>query len=580
VSVESGQAARAADAVYAAFDQYHRRFRDITGRAALYFAAREWRTAQRDAAARLALYKAHVDQAVAVLRQVLAATTTDRESWAAMRNRYAELIRGRDDSEIAETFFNSITRRVFTTVGVDPRIEFVSPGGRERDAATTASGYQWFPASGSVQVVAHRILECAALGAPYADLDGDARRLARAIGDRMGTLWGREATDGVDLVPWVFYRNKGAYLVGRMRRGRGIVPLVIALLNTPEGVIVDAALTTSDEASIVFGFSWSYFHVNTPWPRALVEFLRSIMPLKRTDELYTAIGYNKHGKTELYRSILDHLHHPEARFEEAEGTRGLVMAVFTLPSLNVVFKIIRDTFGPPKKTTRREVIDRYQFVFVRDRVGRLADVQEFEHLEFPRSCFPDELLRELLDVAPSSVHVDGERVIVTHVYTERRLTPLNVYLATASEDDARDVIIDYGNAIKDLAHADIFTGDMLLKNFGVSRHGRVIFYDYDELSTLSACNFRELPESASVEEELAPEPWFSVQEHDVFPQEFLPFLVPEGPLREAFLEAHAELLDVHWWKSVQERLSRGELFDVFPYHERRRLRPAEARAAR
>ncbi|MGH7718583.1 MAG: isocitrate dehydrogenase kinase/phosphatase AceK regulatory subunit, partial [Gemmatimonadaceae bacterium] len=415
--MSSGPALRAADAVYGAFDEYHRQFHQITRRAAAHFAARRWRTAQRDAAKRLALYRAQVDAAVTEVRTSLGKAIQDRAAWSGMRLAYGDRIRGRHDGEIAETFFNSVTRRVFDTVGVDPGIEFVSPGGARQETPPDASGYRWVPAAGSLEVLAHRLLECAALTTPYADLTGDAQRVARVIGDRMGTLWGREATDGVDVLPCVFYRNKGAYLVGRMRRGRGIVPLVLALLNSDDGVVVDAALTSSDEVSVVFGFSWSYFHVDTPWPRAMVEFLASIMPLKRIDELYIAIGYNKHGKTELYRSILDHLHRPEARFEEAEGTKGLVMAVFTLPSLNVVFKVIRDTFGPPKRTTRREVIDKYHFVFVRDRVGRLADVQEFEHLEFPRRCFPDDLLAELIDVAPSTVRAEGDRVIVRHVYT-------------------------------------------------------------------------------------------------------------------------------------------------------------------
>jgi len=298
------------------------------------------------------------------------------------------------------------------------------------------------------------------------------------------------------------------------------------------------------------------------------------------DELYTSIGYNKHGKTELYRALLDHLEDPNARFEEAEGTKGLVMVVFTLPSLNIVFKIIRDTIGHPKRTTRREVIDKYHFVFYRDRVGRLADAQEFEHLQFPRRCFPDALLAELTRTAPSTVREAGDRVVVSHVYTERRLRPLNLHLRETSPWLAEDAIIDYGNAIRDLAAADIFTGDMLLKNFGVSRHGRVIFYDYDELAALTECRFRTMPETTDPSQELSVEPWFSIAEHDVFPEEFAPFLVPEGPLRDTFLHAHAELLQPEWWQSIQRRLRSGEIFDTYPYREERRLRLDEGRPRR
>ncbi|HYF39294.1 MAG TPA: bifunctional isocitrate dehydrogenase kinase/phosphatase, partial [Gemmatimonadales bacterium] len=342
-------------------------------------------------------------------------------------------------------------------------------------------------------------------------------------------------------------------------------------LHAERGIVVDAVLMTSDEASIVFGFSWTYFRVEAPRPRALVNFLSTIMPLKQVHELYTAIGHNKHGKTELYRGLMRHLTEPAARFAFVEGDEGMVMAVFTLPSFNVVFKIIKDSFGAPKNTTRRAVMAKYQFVFVRDRVGRLADAQEFEHLEFPRHCFPDELLDYLLRVAGSTVRLEGDRVVVRHLYTERRVTPLNLFLRDADEAAARAAVIDYGNAIKDLAAADIFTGDMLAKNFGVSRHGRVICYDYDELCLLSECRFRHIPRATSEDEEFAAEPWFYVGEQDVFPEEFSAFLLPPGALRETFLEAHGDLLTTDFWQKVQRRLARGEIVDVFPYPRNARL---------
>jgi isocitrate dehydrogenase kinase/phosphatase len=406
---------------------------------------------------------------------------------------------------------------------------------------------------------------------PYAQLERDAVLVAELIDARARRALKGAGPIQLDVVRSVFYRNKGAYLVGRIWAGDEIIPLVLPLLHAERGIVVDAVLMTSDEASVVFGFSWTYFRVESPRPRALVEFLASIMPLKQINELYTSIGYNKHGKTELYRGLMRHLNDPDARFAFAEGDEGMVMAVFNLPSFNVVFKIIKDRFGAPKNTTRRVVMGKYQFVFIRDRVGRLADAQEFEHLEFPRRCFPDELLRYLLNVAGSTVRVDGDRVIVRHLYTERRVTPLNLFLRDADDDAARDAVIDFGKAIKDLAAADIFTGDMLAKNFGVTRHGRVICYDYDELCLLSECRFRRLPQPASLEEEFAAEPWFYVGEQDVFPEEFTAFLVPPGRLRDAFLEGHGDLLDVAFWQDVQRRLAEGEVVDVFPYRREARL---------
>jgi isocitrate dehydrogenase kinase/phosphatase len=561
---------RAVEAIHAAYDRYHRGFEEITRRARDRFERSDWLGAQADATERLALYRTHLDGAVADVHDILQDAVMERTLWAAMRARHAHGAQDQADAELAQTFFNSVTRRVFSTVGVDAAIEYLDPSPDslepdgpplyDRDLVDTIDAE-----------LIRRILDRFPWSVPYASPRRDAAIVARQINEILDTLPAGGPIE-VDVVRSVFYRNKGAYVIGRVRRGESVLPLVLPLLRAERGIVVDAVLMTQNEASIVFGFSWSYFRVDVPQPRALVEFLRSIMPLKRVDELYNAIGFNKHGKTELFRSLMAYLEHPDARFGFAEGDEGMVMAVFTLPAFNLVFKIIKDSFGAPKNTTRQAVMDKYHFVFVRDRVGRLADAQEFEHLEFPRRCFPEELLAYLLSVAAATVRVTGDRVIVRHVYTERRVTPLNIFLREAEPAAAREAVVEYGNAIKDLAAADIFTGDMLLKNFGVTRNGRVICYDYDELCLLSECRFRRIPPPTSIEEEFAAEPWFFVGEQDVFPEEFSAFLVPPGEVRDAFLAAHADLLDVEFWQRVQRRLSKGEVVDVFPYRRSALLR--------
>jgi isocitrate dehydrogenase kinase/phosphatase len=560
--------------IHAAYENYERGFEEITRRAQRRFERRDWSGAQADATERLTLYKAHVDAAVADVHDILKDGVMERTVWAAMKSDHAHCTAGRPDAELAETFFNSVTRRVFSTVGVDPAIEYLhrSPSPPSPDSPTIFDRY-CAPAADAALV--RTILARIPWSVPYAQLDRDTALVAQLIDARVRQVLGAPGPIELDMVRSVFYRNKGAYLVGRIRAGAEIIPVVLPLLHAERGIVVDAVLMTSDEASVVFGFSWTYFRVDAPRPRALVDFLGTIMPLKLVHELYTSIGYNKHGKTELYRSLMHHLEEPDARFAFAEGEEGMVMAVFTLPSFNVVFKAIKDSFGAPKNTTRRAVMDKYHFVFVRDRVGRLADAQEFEHLEFPRRCFPDELLDYLVREAGATMRVEGERVIARHLYTERRVTPLNLFLQHADERAAREVAIDYGNAIKDLAAADIFTGDMLLKNFGVTRNGRVICYDYDELCLLSECRFRRIPEATTLEDEFSAEPWFYVGEQDVFPEEFKAFLVPPGRIRDAFLDAHGNLLDTAFWQGVQRRLAAGEVVDVFPYPRDARLQRNE-----
>jgi isocitrate dehydrogenase kinase/phosphatase len=566
--------AAAVTSIQEAYEEYERGFEEITRRARARFERRDWAGAQADATARLELYKAHVDAAVADVHDILEDAVMERTVWAAMKSDHASRTATRPDAELAETFFNSVTRRVFSTVGVDPAIEYLERSRPSHSENSDPEIYHTYSVMAVDSALVRRILLGLPWSVPYAQIDRDAVLVAELIDARIRRSLGRAGPVQLDLLRSVFYRNKGAYLVGRIRAGAQIIPLVLPLLHAERGIVVDAVLMTSDEASVVFGFSWTYFRVESLRPRALVDFLGSIMPLKQVNELYTSIGYNKHGKTELYRGLRGHLEGADARFAFVEGDEGMVMAVFTLPSFNVVFKIIKDSFGAPKNTTRRAVMDKYQFVFVRDRVGRLADAQEFEHLEFPRRCFPDELLAYLLEVAGSTVRVEGDRVIVRHLYTERRVTPLNLFLRDADQEAAREAAVDYGNAIKDLAAADIFTGDMLSKNFGVTRNGRVICYDYDELCLLSECRFRRLPAPSSMEEEFAAEPWFFVGEQDVFPEEFKAFLVPPGRIREAFLNAHGDLLDIAFWQRVQRRLAEGEVVDVFPYRREARLQRA------
>jgi isocitrate dehydrogenase kinase/phosphatase len=563
--------ARAATAIADAFDDYRARFAAITRGVRDRFERRDWLGTQDDATERLALYRLHVVRALAEVRFELGPLATDVSTWEEVKWLHGAIIVDRDDCEIAETFFSSVTRRVFATVGVNTHVEYVLPEADPDLRGDEAPITRLYALDGGVSPALERLLADLAWSVPYAHAERDVQRAASRIDAALEESGIATQGSAIEVLAPIFFRNKGAYIIARVRDGDGWLPLVLPLLHGPDGIVVDAVLMTSDEVSIVFGFSWSYFFVDADRPRAVVEFLASIMPLKRIDELYNAIGFNKHGKTELYRSLVEHMARPDARFDFAEGDEGLVMSVFTLPSLNVVFKIIKDRFGHPKRITRSGVLGKYHLVFVRDRVGRLADAQEFEHLAFPRRLFPDALLAHLCEVAPSIVRLEGESVVIAHLYTERRVTPLNVFLRDAAPDAAADAILDYGAAIKDLAAANIFTGDMLLKNFGVSRHGRVIFYDYDELCLLTECNIRSLPQPRTEDEEMAAEPWYYVGELDVFPEEFVSFLVPSGALREVFLRAHADLLTVDYWRGMQGRQRQGEVVDVFPYKASRRL---------
>jgi len=380
--------------------------------------------------------------------------------------------------------------------------------------------------------------------------------------------------DRIEIIRAVFYRGRGAYIVGRALRGDTPVSIAFALSHPDEsGIILDALLIGEADLAILFSFTRAYFRVDAPCPFAFVRWLRDLMPGKRLADLYNAIGYNRHAKTEFYRDFVHQLQNSNDRFVQAEGTRGMVMIVFTLPSYDVVFKLIRDHFDQPKDSDRKDVMRRYKLVFEHDRAGRLIEAHEFEHLRIPRNRFDPELLQELLSDAASIVRVDADDVFINHAYVERRVRPLNLFFAQADDGAAVHAACDYAKAIKDLAASNIFPGDFLTKNFGLTRRDRVVFYDYDELCFLTDCNFRELPQSRTYEEEISAEPWFSVRVNDIFPEEFPRFLSFPRVAREELMKQHGDLFRPKFWREMQAAIRGGELPEVLPYAPERRLVP-------
>jgi isocitrate dehydrogenase kinase/phosphatase len=555
-----------ANVIYAAFVSYCNEFNDITARADKRFKDRDWHAMRSDATERLSLYKRIIDRIEAEIRQLLALQIEDKQIWMGMRAIYSSLISARDGWELAETFFNSVTRRIFSTIGVDPQIEFVDTDFSPRSLETKQTIIRVYEAPAAMVDLIAEILTANFSADDFQDLNRECQWLADQLENRHQRICPAASIHRAEIVRSIFYRGMGAYIVGRLLTDSMAIPLAIALLNTAEGIRVDGILLEEDQISILFSFTHSYFHVEIERPHELIAFLKSILPRKRTAELYISTGFNKHGKTEFYREFLDHLTVcSDDLFEISPGEPGMVMIVFNMPYDDVVFKLIRDHFGSPKKVTRQEVKQKYDLVFEHDRAGRLVDAQTFEHLKFDACCFSEKLLNELQLHAGQTVRVENDHVVVEHAYVERRVTPLNIYLRQADQDDARQAVIDFGNAIKDLAISNIFAGDFLLKNFGVTRHGRVVFYDYDELCLLTTCNFKNLPQSFNFDDELAPEPWFYVNDNDVFPEEFQNFLGLPAALKEVFMSHHSDLLTVDFWINTQEKIKAGQLPHIFPY---------------
>lgn len=552
--------------IYDGFIRYDNYFHRMTRRARTRFEQRDWKGHQQDIVDRVDLYEKSVRRIVLALRNTLGNRVNNKTLWYEIRNYFGERLDQVPDNDFIKTFFNSTTRRIFGTEGVDPGIEFISSGPSDDLNLIMSLNIRRYPYWVSLQRIFETILDDFSFRIPYDDTSRNAKRIARMI-----SAYSKENfNENIEYIRFefidsFFYQAARAYLVGKLILSEGEAPIVIAFKNEYGGISVDAVFLHEKEISLIFGYTRSYYFADPNSVIGAVHFLKSMLPKKPIDELYTVLGRLRQGKTERHRTFTEHLHNTKDKFIHAEGDTGLVMIVFTLPSYNLVFKIIRDKFGYPKTMSRKDVIGKYKLVSKHDRAGRLIDTQEYLNLEFPINRFSKELLNELLDGATESVRKEDNNLILKLAYVERRVRPLNLYLNEVSEEEAIYAIIDYGQTIKDLAQTNIFTGDLLLKNFGVTRHNRVIFYDYDEVTLVTDCNFRDIPESTDIDDEMQADTWYFVGKNDIFPEEFIRFLSMNDQVKAQFMKYHQDLLTSEYWRKVQNQHIKGEVSLVVPY---------------
>ncbi len=551
------------------FNRHYRLFRETSRYAKSLFEAGQWAEIQRISRERIQFYDRRITESVDYLRRRFNTDQLPDAIWAQVKLHYIGLLTNHKQPELAESFFNSVSCRILHRNYFRNDFLFVRPALSTEHIDSDPPTYRsYYPSRDGLRSTITRILKDFGLRNPFRNLRRDARWLLRAVRAHLGRPFVPEANHQIQVLSALFFRNKGAYVIGKIVNGSRIYAFAIPILRNADGSLyLDTILLDGQYLAILFGFSRAYFMVDMEVPSGYVEFLKGLLRNKPAAEIYTVLGLQKHGKTLFYRDFLHHLKHSSDNFISAPGIRGLVMLVFTLPSYPYVFKVIKDFISPPKDTTRQKVKDKYLLVKYHDRVGRMADTLEYAEVAFPKQRFAPELLEELRRLAPSLIEEEGETLIVKHLYIERRMTPLNIYLDNADAGQLRHAVHEYGDAIRQLAAANIFPGDMLFKNFGVTRFGRVVFYDYDEIAYMTDCKFRRMPESRTPEDEMAAEPWYPVGPDDIFPEEFATFLLGDPRVRAAFLERHAELLDTDFWAATQQRIAAGKVEDVFPYPE-------------
>ncbi len=541
------------------FAGFRRRFQSISRRATARFESRDWDSLHRDALDRIDAYGTAVDSTIASLRSA-GYDTTDRQAWSGARAVFRSEQLSDPFRPIAETFFNSVTRKLFATEGVDAALEFLSPPPVATVHAPRPLTRTYEPHD--VRSLVADLLRDCRFHASWFDLNSD---LDAAVSHFP------ETPKHVEVIDRLFFRGKGAYLVGVMELSEGSVPFALAIRHRRSGLILAAVLVGEADVSILFSYTRAAFLTSVDQPERLVDFLSGLLPHRRRSEVYASIGFRKHAKTERYRDLAAYLEQSNDEFVHAPGIPGLVMIVFTLPGYDVVFKVVRDRFPPQKTVTPADVASRYRIVARHDRGGRLVEAQRFVDLRLPAERFDPDLLDELVTDASRNVDVAHGEVTFKTVYVERRVTPLDIYLRQAAEADARRAIIDYGAAIKNLAASNIFPGDMLLKNFGVTSRGRVVFYDYDEIGTITDCVFRRFPETDDPYDDMAETPSYGVGPNDIFPEELPRFLGLRPELRAVFDKHHADLFDTEFWTAVQSRLESGEVIEILPYRRSRSL---------
>lgn len=562
-----------AEALVDGFNKHYRLFRESSRQAKDRFDQAQWSAQQRAVRDRIQFYDDRVNECVQRLHDEFQADLLDQNTWQQAKLLYIGLLTNHKQPELAETFFNSVSCKILHRTYFHNDFIFVRPAISTEYLESDPPAYRcYYPNQSSLESCLRQLFLDFSWHSPFASLERDVGFVIEMLRRHLGGWPEPEPNFQVQVLDSAFYRNKAAYVIGKVVNGYQDYPFVVPVLHDGRGrLVLDAMILDPGLITILFSLSRAYFMVDMQVPSAFVHFLQSIMPYKAQSELYTMLGLAKQGKTLFYRDLIHHLRHSQDQFVVAPGIRGLVMLVFTLPSFPYVFKVIKDVFDPPKEVDHATVKAKYLLVKRHDRVGRMADTLEFSDVALPRERFSPELVEELRSLCPSMLEEERGNLVIKHCYIERRMEPLNMYLDRAEGERRENVVREYGNAIRELAYANIFPGDMLWKNFGVTRYGRVVFYDYDEIEYLTDCSFRRIPEAPTPELELSDEVWYPIARNDVFPEEFDTFLLSDPQVRAVFLKYHGDLLEPEFWQQTQEKIRAGHIVDFFPYPQTHRF---------
>ncbi len=558
-----------------AFTDYYGRFRAIAHLAKTAFEARDWPASLALSQERLGIYGVTVDALVPVILLHCPDVQGKDAFWADVEDQYLPLIDGLYHADLAYAFLNSVRRQVHADMwrasaysSARARDEKTAPHPivtRKFDIGEPIDGAQIVP----VLTLAGFTRSWRALAA---DADAVAARVREAISDA-------DRIDGIEMADAGFYRNRGAYLVGRvLRKGLDPVPLGIALLNETDGIQVDAVILGSDDLQYVFSSTLANFHVTAEHYHEMAAFLFELMPDRPHGLQYSTIGYNHIGKVAVIRQIEDELKASGETLDYAVGSRGTVAIGFSAPSLGYVAKVIRDHPTAGYKwgvfPGVQSVLQKYSRVHEINRAGSMLDNIIYYNVTLPADYFTDALRQEILEAAGDNVIQTGAGLLFRHLIVQIKMIPFPVFLAEASEQEAEVAILNLGQCIANNAAANIFNKDLDGRNYGISGIRKVYLFDYDAIEDLTDVKVRTNQDRFDGEEDIPD--WFFEEGVIFLPEELETHLrIENRRLRRVFREAHGELLTLGYWTDMQDRLNRGQVPRLTPYREECRLSPEQ-----
>ena len=579
LETESGRTGRTriiGDTILAVFDHYYYRSRRIPHFAKRAFEARNWPEMAQLSHDRLAIYSASLDTFAPMLRAAWPELPDNRGFWVEVEAHVLMAIRGRYEADLAFAYLRSV-RRAVDPVEWTP-VAYAGSGIRASTPPPASEVCRSFAGELPVSVdTALSILEMVPFAVPFRDLPGDAALVASAINKRFASAPSGDLSGpaSVAMVDAGFFRNRGCYLIGRIDWAGGMIPVGIALLNEPGGLIVDAVLLESDDLQFVFSSTLANFHVTSERYHALAYFLSQLMPKRPLGLHYSTIGFNHVGKVAVMAELRAEQAAARCVFDFASGARGTVAIGFSLPSSHYVLKVIRDHPTAGYKWGAFPgvacVLEKYRVVHESDRAGSMLDNVIYDNVRLEADWFAPALREELGEAAGGSARIEAGFITFRHLIVQMKMVPLPEYLNAAAAGAAEAAITNLGNCIRNNAAANIFNRDLDARNYGVSPIGKVYLFDYDAVEPLTDVKIRTNAGRIEGEEDIPD--WFFEAGTVFLPEEMLPGLRIDDPhQRRVFRAVNADLMTREYWEGMQRALINGLVPKVRAYPVSKRLR--------